>query len=359
MTSRIVIRSAVIPAWIALLSLLALSLGGTVAGIVSEPPGTPRIMAMVKDFALQGDPLFVSLAEDPTGISPETRHLAVYLRFADGTEGPPAPIFPMPNRSPESNRPSGREIQGLGPSAWEVPRTSGSAWLALVGVPTSAATGPALVRVVLGNLLVAETTVDIRSRTFRKEDIRLDDSLTSLRTDSDPVKTAQAERYLAIIARTEPAAVYLDQGFVRPVAGERRTSLFGDRRRYLYSTGGMAPSEHAGIDYGYPRGTPVVAAGRGRVAMAEERIVTGLTVIIEHLPGVYTIYMHLSRIDVTSGDIVECGQLIGAVGATGLATGPHLHWELRIGGVACDPEALIGIDKVPDIRTMGPAIEGR
>jgi murein DD-endopeptidase MepM/ murein hydrolase activator NlpD len=93
--------------------------------------------------------------------------------------------------------------------------------------------------------------------------------------------------------------------------------------------------------------------------MAEDRIVTGLTVVIEHLPGVYTIYMHLSRMAVSVGDLVERSATIGLLGATGLATGPHLHWELRVLGVASDPEAWIGIDKVPYFRTISATIEGR
>jgi murein DD-endopeptidase MepM/ murein hydrolase activator NlpD len=59
---------------------------------------------------------------------------------------------------------------------------------------------------------------------------------------------------------------------------------------------------------------------------------------------VFTIYMHLSRLEVREGQTVGAGQLLGASGATGFATGPHLHWEMRIRGVACDPEALLAPD---------------
>jgi murein DD-endopeptidase MepM/ murein hydrolase activator NlpD len=210
-----------------------------------------------------------------------------------------------------------------------------------------------------GELVLAERDFVIASRPFKAETISLDKSLTSLRADPDPRKTEQAARYLALIAAVDPAAVFLTEGFVRPVAGDRRTSLFGDKRRYRYFGGGEAFSEHAGIDYGYPVGTPVRAAGRGRVVMAEDRIVTGQTIVIEHLPGVYTIYMHLSAMDLAIGDLVERAAPIGRLGATGLATGPHLHWELRILGVASDPEAWVGIDKVPYIRTINATIEGR
>ncbi len=75
--------------------------------------------------------------------------------------------------------------------------------------------------------------------------------------------------------------------------------------------------------------------------MATNRIVTGGTVVIEHLPAVYSLYYHLDTVDVAVNDIVEQGERIGTVGSTGLSTGPHLHWELRVSGVAVDPEQVI------------------
>jgi len=126
-----------------------------------------------------------------------------------------------------------------------------------------------------------------------------------------------------------------------------------------HADGGVDASTHWGVDYGCPSGTPVRAALSGRVAMAEYRIVTGNTVVIEHFPAVFTIYMHLETMMVVQDAIVGRGEAIGTVGATGLATGPHLHWELRVAEVACDPETLVGLDKSPPIRTILPAIEGR
>jgi murein DD-endopeptidase MepM/ murein hydrolase activator NlpD len=70
------------------------------------------------------------------------------------------------------------------------------------------------------------------------------------------------------------------------------------------------------------------------------RIVTGNSVVIEHLPGVYSLYYHLDKIEVKEGDIVEAGTLLGLSGATGLATGPHLHWEVRVNGENTDPDVF-------------------
>ena len=85
--------------------------------------------------------------------------------------------------------------------------------------------------------------------------------------------------------------------------------------------------------------------------LAAERIVTGNTVVVEMLPGLFSLYFHLSEIDVKPGDIVEQGQVIGKVGMTGFATGPHLHWEIEALGVPVDPDALVAgpiLDKITE-----------
>ena len=75
--------------------------------------------------------------------------------------------------------------------------------------------------------------------------------------------------------------------------------------------------------------------------MAENRISTGYSIVIEHLPGLYSLYYHLSELKVEEGQMVKQGELIGKSGATGLATGPHLHWEIRLNGSAVVPEFFL------------------
>jgi murein DD-endopeptidase MepM/ murein hydrolase activator NlpD len=96
-------------------------------------------------------------------------------------------------------------------------------------------------------------------------------------------------------------------------------------------------SFHAGVDLIAPAGTPVEAAAAGRVAWAAPRDGWGLLVVVAHRGGVRTMYAHLSRIDVRVGQWVSGGSVIGLVGATGNATGPHLHFEVRVDGAAVDP----------------------
>jgi murein DD-endopeptidase MepM/ murein hydrolase activator NlpD len=121
--------------------------------------------------------------------------------------------------------------------------------------------------------------------------------------------------------------------FIVPVEGPI-TSKFGTQRSY---NGGPAQSYHEGIDYDAPPGAAVLAANDGQVALAEPLTVRGNAVIIDHGLGVHSGYYHLSEIKVQEGQQVKKGDVVGKLGDTGLATGPHLHWEIRVHGVNVDP----------------------
>jgi len=210
----------------------------------------------------------------------------------------------------------------------------------------------------------ARVGISVDKRGFASETIKLDDKNTAIRTKPDKRKEEEAKKLLELLGRADPAALYIDEStFVLPVAAEaRRSSLFGDRRAYAYSNGGSDASEHAGLDFAVVEGTPVRACARGRVAMVADRIVTGKTLVIEHLPGLYSVYMHLSSIEVAEGAIVERGSRVALSGSTGMSTGPHLHWVLRAGGAAFEPEPLLAaspLDKALIINTIIALIEGR
>ncbi len=136
----------------------------------------------------------------------------------------------------------------------------------------------------------------------------------------------------AVYARVTPQKLW-DGPFIVPAAGPISTA-FGTARSY---NGGPISTHHSGTDFAADEGTSVAAAAPGRVAFAGMLTTRGNSVIIDHGLGVFTAYHHLSRIDVAEGQMVEQGQLIAAVGMTGLATGPHLHWELVVGGENVDP----------------------
>lgn len=105
---------------------------------------------------------------------------------------------------------------------------------------------------------------------------------------------------------------------------------------------GEPRAPHMGVDIAAPAGAPVVAAAGGVVRLAETLFLTGNTVLIDHGYGLETSYAHLSRLEVTPGQRVRQGEEIGRIGATGRATGPHLHWGLEWFEVRLDPQLVVG-----------------
>ena len=171
-----------------------------------------------------------------------------------------------------------------------------------------------------------------------KEIIPLDEKNSEIRQDMSPERLAQIEKLNNILGTLMENDVYSIKPFIQPVKSNRYTAHFGDQRIYKYTNGKTAASPHYGNDYGVPEGTEVVACAEGRVVMAENRISTGWSVVIEHLPGLYSLYYHMKSLNVKENDYVKAGEKIGLSGSTGLATGPHLHWEVRLNMAALKPE---------------------
>ncbi len=145
---------------------------------------------------------------------------------------------------------------------------------------------------------------------------------------------AENEKVAAIWGQPETDPAWRGE-FRRPIAKEFLTSApFGQRRSY---NGGPMNSFHAGQDFSALEGTPVYAPAAGTVVLAEPLVVRGNAVIIDHGAGLYSGYWHLVDLAVTPGQPVQPGDLLGHVGTTGLSTGNHLHWELRLHGIAVAP----------------------
>lgn len=141
-------------------------------------------------------------------------------------------------------------------------------------------------------------------------------------------------RMMVKLRRTFTPCRMWGKRFYRPVRKMQRISSVFGLMRYLTWGRGLA---HRGIDYASWSGTPVYAAAAGRVIFAAKTQVRGNLIVIDHGLGLLTIYMHLKSIRVKKGDQVDAGNRIGSLGTTGLSTGPHLHFEMRLGGVATDP----------------------
>ncbi len=169
--------------------------------------------------------------------------------------------------------------------------------------------------------------------------------LEALRRQEEERRLAQARlrREAQMRARARPAQVqkpvvrrvsYQEGGMRWPLSGFRITTYFGQR--------GVFQLFHTGIDLAAPYGTPVYAARGGQVEVAGwSGLGYGLHVILDHGGGVETLYAHLSRIAVRPGAWVEAGEVIGYVGSTGWSTGPHLHFEVRVGGGPRNPLAYL------------------
>lgn len=203
-------------------------------------------------------------------------------------------------------------------------------------------------------------SIMVRHKVFISEKIFLDEDLTDLRSRFDPRKQEESAYLWDILTTFNGDAIFHEENFELPLGETRRSGNYGDRRTFQYSDGNSALSCHQGIDFAVPHGTPVAACGSGKVVLARYRIISGNSIVLEHLPGLYSIYYHLSTLSVDEGDYVENGEILGNVGSSGLATGPHLHWEVRVSGVAVNPESFTCesiIDKSNIISIIRETIE--
>lgn len=143
--------------------------------------------------------------------------------------------------------------------------------------------------------------------------------------------------------------IYWTENFIQPVDGSITTE-YGIKR---YTNNATTPSRHAGIDIANAEGTPIMASNSGVVLFADYLQMTGYTIMIEHGMGVHTVYYHMSGLNCEKGDIVERGDEIGYVGATGFATGPHLHFAVMVNTVSISPwyvfDGTSGIYAIKDI----------
>ena len=211
---------------------------------------------------------------------------------------------------------------------------------AILTIPSTVNSSLVIIRLENERGLVREITVAIKDREFRSETIRITPSLNRVLNEPHPDRAAQSNRLWGILTTT--GSVYYHTGeFNPPVVSTRRTSVFGTRRVNAYPNGRTTTSIHEGVDYGVPTGTQVFACGAGMVVLAANRIVTGNSVIIEHGPGIYSVYYHLDKIEAQEGIIVDTGDLIGYSGSTGFSTGPHLHWDIRINTENTDPDVFL------------------
>ncbi|MBI3637570.1 MAG: M23 family metallopeptidase [Candidatus Rokubacteria bacterium] len=185
---------------------------------------------------------------------------------------------------------------------------------------------------------VVRGKVTVKRRDFKRQYLTLPKGMVDLDPETERRAVREGDRLKTLYRTITPERLWRG-AFVRPVGGDDPGSGFGARR----IINGQPRSPHGGTDYAAPEGTPVVAANSGRVAAVADYFFPGRLVIVDHGVGLYTLYFHLATVAVGEGDRVDRGQTLGTVGATGRATGPHLHFGAQVGAARIDPAALLGL----------------
>ncbi len=222
-----------------------------------------------------------------------------------------------------------------------VVKEEGKQWIAIVGIPLSVKPGE--------QQAVVNDARGQRNLSFKvgaKEYVAQHITLKNPRqVDPNPDDMKRIEREMAeqsaanraYRAGVTPSNLLLD----RPVSGGRLSSPFGLRRFF----NGQERNPHSGLDFAVPAGTPIKAPAAGVVVLVGDYFFNGKTVFLDHGQGFVSMFCHMSAIDVKVGDEVPRGGVVGKVGATGRATGPHLHWNVSLNDARVDPAIFIGAFK--------------
>ena len=178
-------------------------------------------------------------------------------------------------------------------------------------------------------------TLHVTARRFPERKLTVDEAFVNPPPDVQSRIEEESRRLQELWSH--PTGTRLWTGpFVRPVP-DPANSAFGTRT----VLNGQPRSPHGGADFLSPQGRPVKAPNAGRVVLADTLYYTGGTVILDHGLGLFSLFAHLSDITARQGDLVKRGDVVGRVGRTGRATGPHLHWTVRLDGARVDPLSLL------------------
>src|SRR5690606_10842532 len=239
--------------------------------------------------------------------------------------------------------PGGIALVELGPAEGAAPRAffgdnrvmvlaHAGKWIAVVGVPLSAEPGELTLR-------VRGAAGDERLQAFRIEPKEYGEQRITLKnkrmvnpTQADLRRIARDSREIVSAFRHWRDTATPGVRFDFPADGPL-TGVFGTRR----FCNGQDRSPHRGVDIAAPRGTPVRAPADGVVVGTGDYFFNGRTVFLDHGQGLISMYVHLDRVTVEPGAVVERGQVIGEVGASGRVTGPHLHWSVSLNNARVDP----------------------
>ena len=214
-------------------------------------------------------------------------------------------------------------------------------WTALIGVDLDTKPGRYTAKVsgsdASGNRVQGEHVLVVTGKKFPTRQLTVDEKFVTPPREVQARIKAESEKVRAIFDTVTPER-HWNGPFRVPVPGPV-ISEFGKRSVY----NGQPRSPHSGVDFRGATGTLIRAPNAGKVVLAQELYYSGNTVILDHGQGLYSYFGHMSSISVKPGDSIPMGTLVGKVGATGLVTGPHLHWTVRLAGARVDPLSLVEI----------------
>jgi len=241
----------------------------------------------------------------------------------------PGGVFISPVEGPESEAPV---VTFDGKRALVV--KSKDHWVAVVGLPldTKPGTGSIAVK---GEAADVPVSFDVVDKQYAVQSLKVAPSKVDLAPKDVERSEKESERIrtaLATYSPDPPATLRL----LQPVPGVRSSS-YGLRRVF----NGESRNPHSGMDIAAATGTPIKTAAEGRVLDTGNFFFTGNTVIVDHGQGFITMYCHLSKIGVKTGEHLSRGQVLGLVGATGRVTGPHLHWSVALNQTFVDPALFL------------------
>jgi len=205
-------------------------------------------------------------------------------------------------------------------------------WMAIVGVALDTPPGRYTLSVSDGREPVP---FDVRAHRYAEQPLKVAPGHVDLSPDNQ-ARYQRERTHLQAVMATFSAPIPTDMRMAAPVPGPRSSS-FGLRRVF----NGQPRAPHSGMDIAAPSGTPVAAPLAGRVIDTGDYFFNGQTVWLDHGGGLLSMVCHLSAITVAVGDELQAGQVLGAVGATGRVTGPHLHWSVSLNRAMVDPALFL------------------
>lgn len=214
---------------------------------------------------------------------------------------------------------------------------SPAGWTAIVGIPLSAKPGQASISVQSEGGAVRQVGYTIAAKKYLEQRLTVAPGTVDL-SPENAVRYERERAHQAVVMATftEPVLQATQLTMQVPVPG-RRSSSFGLRRVF----NGQSRNPHSGMDIAAATGTPIVAPLPARVIDVGDYFFNGNTVWLDHGGGLLSMVCHLSAINVKVGDVLQTGQRLGAVGATGRVTGPHLHWGVMLNRTMVDPALFL------------------